>query len=236
LAGSWRVADGAEGRTLLLLHGFAEDRRALLSRAEEVGAAGWNIVLVDARGRGRSEGEWTSFGGREAADVGAWVDAVRERVGPSLRLAVWGRSMGAAIALRAATEDDRIAAVVLEAPYPDLAITVASWLRRLRLPGVFAKPILSRAGQLAGVSLEYPRPIELAPKAAQPVLIIHGAEDSIVASASVRHMADAFPTPPIVIEVPRARHRDIVDVGGTELFAQITAFLVTAIESKSCSK
>jgi len=89
------------------------------------------------------------------------------RVGPGMTLAVWGRSMGAAVALRAAAEDGqaRIAALVLEAPYHDLEAAIGAMIRRFRLPWprLLARLIARRAEALAGVSLTRPRPLDLAP-------------------------------------------------------------------------
>jgi beta-lactamase superfamily II metal-dependent hydrolase/pimeloyl-ACP methyl ester carboxylesterase len=229
LVSAWRSADGSRGRTAVLLHGFAEEHTAFIGRAEALHAAGWNVMLPDARGRGRSGGEWTSFGGREAGDVRRWVDTLSERVGSEVTLVAWGRSMGAAIALRAAAEDPRIAALVLEAPYPDLRMTVAAWLARLRLPEFFAGWILERAGQLARVSVADPRPIDLAPKVTIPVMILHGSADPIVPSEAVGRLAQAFPAPPLVLEIAEAGHADIIDKGGTDLIAQVAKFLDRAM-------
>ena len=47
---------------------------------------------------------------------------------------LWGRSMGAAIAVRAAAEDSRIQALVLESPMVDLDLAMAAWFRNHRFP------------------------------------------------------------------------------------------------------
>ncbi len=62
--------------------------------------------------------------------------------------------MGAATVLRGASVDDRIRALILEAPFGDLQPTVAAVLRKLRVPVWLAAPILWRAGRLAGVALD----------------------------------------------------------------------------------
>jgi competence protein ComEC len=225
LLGAWRTAEASRGQTAVLLHGFAEEHTALISRAEALHRGGWSVALPDVRGRGRSGGEWTSFGGREAGDLRRWIDVLSQRVGPEMHLAAWGRSMGAAIVLRAAAEDSRIAAVVLEAPYPDLRVTVAAWLGRLRIPAAFAGGILRRAGQLAGVPLADPRPIDLAPRVTVPVMILQGSDDPIVPSEAVQRLARAFPNPPRTVEIAGAGHADIFDIGGPVLIAQVAQFL-----------
>ncbi len=119
LAGAWRGNAGSP-RLAILLHGFGEDRTGLIGRAEVLALRGWSVAVLDSRGRGRSGGAWTTFGALEADDLRRWIDTLTARVGPRRRVAVWGRSMGATIALRAAAEDPRLAALVLEAPYLDL--------------------------------------------------------------------------------------------------------------------
>jgi pimeloyl-ACP methyl ester carboxylesterase len=230
LRGSWLPSETPLGHTAVLLHGFAEDRHALWNRAQALHARGWNVALLDARGRGMSEGDYCSFGGRETDDLVLWINALAARVGPSMQLVAWGRSMGAAIVLRAASVDPRIRGVVLEAPYPDLALTVAAWLRRARLPGLFARPILTRAKILAGVSLEWPRPVDIAPSVETPALIVHGSDDTIVRIERARVLHDAFSKSVEWVEVPGARHADVLDVGGATLIEQIIDFAERAVD------
>lgn len=230
LAGTWRASPQAQGRTLLLLHGFAEDRAAMFGRGEALAARGWNVALIDSRGRGDSGGERTSFSALEADDLRAWVAALANRVGPDFRAAAWGRSMGAAIALRASVDEPRLLAVVLEAAYPDLSPTVAAWLRRVHLPGFFAPLMLRRAGRLAGVSLVRPRPIDLAPRLRVPALVLHGHHDPIAPLADARRLAEALGGPTLFEDIPDARHSDVFDVGGPTLTDRIAKFLDEAVE------
>jgi pimeloyl-ACP methyl ester carboxylesterase len=148
-----------------------------------------------------------------------------------LRPAAWGRSMGAAIATRATADDPRIVALVLEAPYLDLEAAIGGWLRRLRVPmtGLFARLIARRAEALAGVSLTRPRPLDLAPRVAAPVLIVHGEKDSLVPLSDAQRLAGAFPRPAAVIDVPDTGHTNIIDVGGPALLDRIAAFLDEAL-------
>jgi pimeloyl-ACP methyl ester carboxylesterase len=230
LAGVWYPSVvPASGRTAIVIHGYAEDPRGFRDRARSLAARGWNAAAIDLRGHGESEGEHTSFGGREWDDLHAWIDVLAARVGPGMILVVWGRSMGAAVALRAASEDreSRIAALVLEAPYHDLEAAIAVLIRRFRLPWprVLARLIAHRAEALAGVSLTRPRPLDLAPKVVVPTLIVHGSNDALVALADAQLLADAIPAAHPLIEVPGARHTDILDVGGAALLGRIVLFL-----------
>jgi competence protein ComEC len=221
------------GRTVLLLHGFAETSRTLeAQRMAALSRHGWNVAAVDLRAYGQSDGPYATFGGRESGDTSAWLDRLAERVASTnissaFRPVLWGRSMGAQIALRAAANDVRVAALVLESPLVDLASAVAVPLRQRRFPmsRILARLILRRARKLAGMPLERPRPIDLAPRVTCPVLIVHGTDDALVPAALARQLAAAFPVPARWRDVPGAGHADIVDKGGGPLLDDVAAFL-----------
>ena len=229
LAGALRRVPGSDGRTVLLLHGFGEDRAALFDRAQALAERGLNVALLDSRGRGASGGSLCSFGGREADDLRVWVAQLADRIGPTAWLAAWGRSMGAAVALRAATTEPRLRALILEACYDDLTPTVAAWLGLARLPRWLAPWMLARAGRIAGVSLTWPRPLDLAPLARVPVYLVHGGNDRIVPTAATLRLHQALRCPLLVHDlIPDAGHVDIVSVAGPGLFENLAGFLSTA--------
>ncbi len=208
--------------TILFLHGFGEDRSGMRGRALAMAERGWGVALVDSRARGESGGHHTAFGGFEADDTRAWLDAMASR--DSGVVVVWGRSMGAAIAGRVA-EDPRVAAVVLEAPYADLHSAVTAILGRLKVPGWFAAPMLARAGRIAGVSLRHPRPIEVARSIATPAMILHGTADPVCPPDQVIALANAFAGTVEVIEVEGAGHADVFERGGDPLADRVARWL-----------
>jgi alpha-beta hydrolase superfamily lysophospholipase len=232
LAGLWYSADqgGLTGRTVVLLHGFGEAPGIIWTAlTAALNRGGWNVAAIDLRGYGRSGGLFASFGGREAADVRAWIDSMarQHKAADGFTPVLWGRSMGAAIALRAAAEDTRVRALVLESPMVDLDHALASWFRKRRLPlgSLLARLVTRRASKLAGVSLTRPRPLELAPRVRCPVLIIHGTDDSLVPTPLARRLCAAFYAPPRFVEVAGAGHADVVAVGAESVLGVAVEFL-----------
>ena len=129
--------------------------------------------------------------------------------------------------MRAAAEDSRIRALVLESPMVSLDDAMAVWFRRRRapFPGLLARLVTRRAGKLAGVSLTRPRPLDLATQVRCPVLIVHGADDTLVLGREARLLAAAFPSPARILEVPGAGHTDVITIGGEPVLHQLVQFL-----------
>ncbi len=234
---------GATGRTVLLLHGFAENSRALeASRAAALNRFGWNVAALDSRGHGQSEGDFSTFGALEARDIQIWLDELARRLALTDRESIfqpvlWGRSMGAAIALRAAALDSRTVALVLEAPMVDIVASTVAVLRRRRLPlpEVLARFVVRRAGRLAGIPIDRPGPVQTAPAVSCPTAIIHGMDDPIVPISEARRLGDAFPAPPRWFPVPGAKHLDVIDLGGQHLLEELAAALDQAAKENSAS-
>jgi beta-lactamase superfamily II metal-dependent hydrolase/pimeloyl-ACP methyl ester carboxylesterase len=235
LSARWYRAQGAKptGRTILLLHGFAEPTTAWESaRAPVLSHDGWNVAAIDARGYGNTQPHLSSFGVHEAEDLRVWIDLLRtnhSKHDPSKPFTpvLWGRSMGSITALRTAAADPSIAGLILESPLADVVATVTTVLRarRLPFPRLLARLMLLRAGSKVKANLIHPTPTELAAQIARPTLIIHGENDRLIPIPQAQHLAAAFPTPPRWITVPAAGHSNVITIGGESLLAEIVEFL-----------
>ena len=103
------------GAAVVLRHGSGSTRSATLPHAAVLARHGYGVLMMDARGHGRSGGRAMDFGWYGDADIAAGVNYVSDR--PEVdegAVAVLGLSMGGEEALGAAASDERIAAVVAE--------------------------------------------------------------------------------------------------------------------------
>jgi uncharacterized protein len=110
----WLVP-GRRRAAVVLAHGSHGSREAVEAHLRMLAGLGYPVLAYDARGHGESAGDPNALGWRGAEDIDAAVRFLRGRsdVDPG-RVAVLGVSMGAEEALRAATQNQAIAAIVAD--------------------------------------------------------------------------------------------------------------------------
>jgi pimeloyl-ACP methyl ester carboxylesterase len=108
---AWYVPS-RNGAAIVLVHGGGGDRDGLKLHATMLARHGYGVLLYDERGRGSSGGRSNAFGWDWPADATASVDFLEQR--GVHRVGVLGLSTGAEVAITAAADDPRIAAVVAD--------------------------------------------------------------------------------------------------------------------------
>jgi pimeloyl-ACP methyl ester carboxylesterase len=173
--------------------------------------AGFNVLMFDFRGHGRSDGALVTMGIREKDDLLSAVEYLVRQRGVE-RVGVLGFSMGAAAALMAAAENRQIVSVVADSSYTSLELTVRRWAEGRRIPAVLHMPIvagtLTLASLLSGAALRNARPLEAAGQLGErPALFIYGERDPLVKGQEMRQWLRVAPRGDLWI-VPGVGHRE----------------------------
>jgi len=125
---AWYVP-GSNGAALVLRHGAGTTRTSTLPQAVVLARHGYALLLVDARGHGRSGGRGMDLGWYGDCDITAAVTFVTGQYGvDARRIGVLGLSMGGEEAVGAAAADTRIRAVVAEGATARTAADKSRWL------------------------------------------------------------------------------------------------------------
>jgi predicted acyl esterase len=103
------------GAALVVRHGASSTRTTVVDQAAVLARHGYGVLLVDARGHGRSGGRAMAFGWHGDADVSAAVSYLAGRPDVDAgRIGAVGFSMGGEEAVGALATEDRLRAVVGE--------------------------------------------------------------------------------------------------------------------------
>ncbi len=227
----WFVQSATEPThgTILLLHGIGSSKEFMLPIAAMLARNGFNTVLYDSRAHGESGGANCTFGYYEKNDVSRYIDSTMARYPGSGPYAVFGSSLGAAVAIQAMATDKRIACGVAESPFADLRQVIHDYFARMFF--IRADFIPDRAlvitQQIAHFAVDSVQPAVAARSITQPTMVIHGLKDDRINPAYGRlvfeHLASQtkewYP-------VPAAGHDNVRRVGGAEFDQRVSLFFL----------
>jgi dipeptidyl aminopeptidase/acylaminoacyl peptidase len=185
----------ATNKAIIVLHGYPASKGDLLARSKFL-LADYNLLLIDFRYFGQSEGEYTTIGARETLDLIAAVHFLQDR--GIEKIGVYGFSMGGAVALMALPAlGKQITAVVAEAPYSDLTMMIKEMYRYL---GPLGRP-LAWTTELASKSLLRIEPRLVSPAQAvrestTPILLVHSREDKVINFENALRIQEALASNP----------------------------------------
>jgi len=182
---------------VVVVHGIWANKQAVLPIATILSEAGYQVLVIDLRGHGFSEGDQQSYGYYEALDVIAGVDYLLTR--PEIdEVGVIGYSLGGSAAVRATALDERIKALIVESSFSSLRNAVKdSFSQHTGLPSWPLAAILVRAAEdKLGLSVEQISSSKaLATMKPRPVMIIHGEEDQLFPVEHANEMYEAAQEP-----------------------------------------
>jgi len=230
LRGYYLEAGAPAAHTVILAHGYS-------GHAKQMGAfakyyheqLGFNVLMPDHRGHGRSEGNVIGFGWLERRDYLKWIDYIVGHAGDRSAIILHGVSMGAATVLMASGEPlpDQVKAVIADSSYTSAKDELGYQLQRMyRLPRF---PLLQSTSLLtkirAGYAFDEASALVQVRKARVPILFIHGAADRFVPCKMVHTLYENCRSEKELLIVENAGHGKSYQVDQTTYQRTMTAFI-----------
>ena len=231
---AWWIPAGAPAtKTMLLIHGYADAKVGGIAWAPAIHSCGWNILAIDLRAHGESGGVHSTAGFWERHDVNQVLNQFRAgRPRQTHTLAIFGVSLGAAVALAATVERDPcdIAGVILESPFGDYRRAITAHGRMRGLPqGIIRDAAVRLAEMISGADFRAVRPEDLVKQVKCPVMLIQAGDDPFILDDDYQAMAAAVCSRgnalDVVWQVDRAGHVLSLAVSPQEFVARLCAFL-----------
>ncbi len=218
----------ANGSAVILLHGVGDTRKGVLNHANYLLSAGFTVLAPDSRGHGASQGEYITYGVKEAGDVHAWGDWLFANR-PIQRLYGMGESMGAAVILQSLATEPRLRAVVAECPYATFREVAYDRLATPRFPPHFSLWPIIQTGYLYarlryGVDLHLASPLAAVRATHVPILLIHGTADTNIPCRNSQELHAANPAATTLWLVPGATHVNALSIDPQRYIARVTGW------------
>ena len=196
---SARFYHTSEGAPLVIMaHGYrGHALRDFAGGARLCLDLGYNLLLIDQRAHGESEGRTISFGIKERFDILDWIDYATERFGKEKKIFLMGVSMGAGTVIMAAGEklSESVVGIVADCPFSTPLGIIEKVGEERGFPKAIIKPLVTLGARLfGGFSLTEASPVEAAARVKIPILIIHGDGDTFVPFSMSEEIQRANPS------------------------------------------
>ncbi|MFI4859808.1 MAG: alpha/beta hydrolase [Phycisphaerales bacterium JB063] len=218
----WIVKGGLpEGPAVIILHGHRDARFGSLIRAKKLAPYASHLVVFDWPAHGECTAPWMQFGQREIGDLLAVLDGLPDALTRN-KPVLFGHSMGAQIAIKAAGLHDRFAGLIADGPYRRWDSPIRARMKRYRVPAwMFIYPVAGfylLRGWLPGFDrLHFARQIKC------PLLVIHGTHDPICPHHEGEELAQGAPDGTFV-SIEGGGHIDLVGIDPETYHAALSTF------------
>lgn len=148
---------------------------------------GFNLLIVNQRRHGKSEGKYSTYGFYEKYDVNMWIEYLKSRFGNDIILGLHGESMGAGTVMETIPLNDSIKFVIEDCGYSNFHELIGFQITHAyknRLVRKILRPSLIFANFFmktkAKFSMKKIVPIDIVASTSLPMMFIHGKEDYFV--------------------------------------------------------
>jgi len=208
----WIAADQADAPTLLFLHGNDQNisQSRNLDNAGRMHAMGYNVLMVDYRGYGKSTGGEPSEAKVYEDAEAAWNYLLTQRASAPQRTFIYGHSLGGAIALDLAVRHPEAAGLIAESTFTSMSdmgsleygYLPVNWMLNQRFDS-----------------------LDKVAKLKIPVLFIHGTWDKRIPWQMSQQLFEHAPQPKFIKLIEGGKHSDSSSIAPLEYRDAMSAFV-----------
>lgn len=223
-----RYFDNNSDKTVLLFHGYRS------SAAHDFCGAlkfyydnGFNILLVDQRSHGKSQGRLITYGVKESRDVVDWCEFINAKYSPK-SIVLSGISMGASTVLFSLKYKlpDNVKCVIADCGFTSPAEIIKKVARQsFKIDARFYLPFLNAMAKIFGRFSVYESTVDALKENKLPMMLIHGEADKFVPCEMTREALKAAGESAKAVFVKEADHGISFLIEPERVSREISAFL-----------
>lgn len=190
--------------------------------------SGRNVLAVDQRASGDSEGTSITFGINESNDCLRWTEFVVNNIDKNAKIILTGVSMGAATVLTASALDlpKNVVAIIADCGYTSAKEIIMATMKDMHLSPSFFYPFAIIGGKLFGhFDIDESSPIEAMKNAKVPIIFIHGDRDDFVPYEMGKRNYEACTSQKKFVTFERAGHASSYLLNQKRYSSEIEDFL-----------
>lgn len=168
---------------VIIVHGYGEEGKLTSRKALRFYNMGYNVLVPDLRGNGKSQGNYIGMGWDDRIDIIGWINYIIKCDNKS-EIALYGTSMGGATVLMTSGENlpSNVKAVISDCAYTSVYDIFDYEIRSFS--GNSSFPIIDFTNMVtvlrAGYSLKNASALDSVKNAKTPILYLHGDKDKFV--------------------------------------------------------
>ena len=199
-----------ESRMEILFHGWRSNAlRDGCGGAKIAQDAGYNLLIVDQRAHGLSDGNTITFGIKEKYDCLDWVNYAVERFGADVRILLGGVSMGGATVLMASSLSlpPNVVGITADCAYSSPEAIIRKVCRDMGIPDRIGYPFVAMSARiLGGFSLKDGGAVEAVKHNKLPMMLMHGENDRFVPFSMSQEIISSITSEKRFLPIPDAGH------------------------------
>ena len=222
------INDNMSDVWVIVIHGYFGSAKDMVYHVQQYYNRGYNVLAVDLRGHGGSQGNYIGMGWHDRLDIIDWANYLISK-NSNCKIILHGVSMGAATVMMATGENlpDNIKVAIEDCGYTSIWDEFKVQLKVLYNLPTF--PVLNAASEVckikAGYSFKEGSAIEQVKNSKTPTLFIHGDKDAFVPFEMLDEVYQSASCEKEKLIIKGAAHAESVSVNPTLYWGTIERFI-----------
>ena len=202
--------DSSSDKYAILVHGYTGTGATMLEYDDYYVDNDYNILIIDHRIHGNSDGQYCTMGIKETEDLLLWIDFIVSR-NPKAKIVLHGISMGAATIMMATGSDEipsNVVAAIEDCGFTSVIDEFGFQIKQ-RI-GIEARLLIKASSIYAKIKAGFfygeNSPIEAVNRSEIPTLFIHGSTDDFVPFYMLQELYDSARCPKEILVIENAEH------------------------------